>query len=276
MSPKITPKHYEESAAYLRTRLAGAVPQALLILGSGLGFLADEMEDVISVPYGDIPHFKQSTAPGHKGRLVVGTLAGRCIIAMQGRLHLYEGYSPEEVAYPVRVAFLLGVNNLIISCATGGVNKNYKVGDLAIITDYINFTHKSPLVGFDIAGFDTRFIDMSYAYDRDFRDLVMSIAKEQNITLQSGVYFYTLGPQFETPAEIRAIRVLGGDLVGMSVVHETVMARRLGMRILGLALVTNMAAGILDEPLTEEEVLIEGKKASKMFSGLIKSFVEKM
>jgi len=276
MSPKISPKQYEESAAYLRTRLAGAVPQALLILGSGLGFLADEMDNIFSVPYGDIPHFKQSTAPGHKGRLVVGMLAGRCVMVMQGRLHLYEGYSPEEVAYPVRVAHLLGINNLLISCACGGVNINYKVGDLALITDYINFTHKSPLVGFDITDFDTRFIDMSHAYDRDFRDLAISIAKEQNISLQSGVYFYTLGPQFETPAEIRAIRVLGGDLVGMSAVHETVMARRLGMRILGLALVTNMAAGILDTPLTEEEVLIEGKKASKMFSGLIKSFVEKM
>jgi len=276
MSPKISPKQYEESAAYLRTRLAGAIPQALLILGSGLGFLADEMENTISVPYGDIPYFMQSTAPGHKGRLVVGTLAGRCIVAMQGRLHLYEGYSPEEAAYPVRVAHLLGVNNLLISCACGGVNTSYKVGDLALITDYINLTHKSPLVGFDITGFDTRFIDMSHAYDRDFRELANSIAKEQKIPLHSGVYFYMPGPQFETPAEIRAIRILGGDLVGMSAVHETVMARRLGMRILGLALVTNMAAGILDVPLTEEEVLVEGKKASKMFSGLIKSFVEKM
>jgi purine-nucleoside phosphorylase len=156
------------------------------------------------------------------------------------------------------------------------VNTGYKVGDLALITDYINFTHKSPLVGFDVTGFDTRFVDMSHAYDRDFRNLAKAIAEEQKISLQSGVYFYMPGPQFETPAEIRAIRILGGDLVGMSAVHETIMARRLGMRILGLALVTNMAAGILDVPLTEEEVLVEGKKASKMFSGLIKSFVEKM
>lgn len=272
----ITYEKYQESAEYLKTRLAGFNPEALLILGSGLGFLGDELENSIIVPYEEIPHFRISTAPGHKGQFVAGKLSGRNVLAMQGRLHLYEGYSPEEAAYPVRVASLLGADKLILTCACGGVNQSYKVGDLVVLSDYINLTHKSPLVGFNIQGFDARFIDMSHAYDRDFRSLTKYLAEKNNIPLHEGVYFYMPGPQFETPAEIRAIRTLGADLVGMSTVHETVMARRVGMRTLGLALVTNMAAGILDIPLTEEEVLVEGKKASAVFSKLVRDFVEEM
>ena len=266
---------YEESANYLKSKIPFQ-PEALIILGSGLGFLADELEDAVVISYNEIPHFKASTAPGHKGRLVAGKLSGRNILAMQGRFHVYEGYSPEESAYPVRVANLLGATRLILTCACGGVNKGYNVGDLALLTDYINLTHTGPLVGFDISGFDARFIDMGTAYDRDYRALAKDIANGKNITLQEGVYFYMPGPQFETPAEIRAIRTLGGDLVGMSAVHETIMARRCNMRTLGLALVTNMAAGILDSPLTEDEVLVEGQKAAKKFSEFIKYFVQKM
>ena len=279
MSLGFTPAMYEASAEYIKNRLAGLSfnPEALLVLGSGLGFMADEMEEIVAtIPYADIPHFRTSTAPGHKGQLVAGKLSGKMVLAMQGRLHLYEGYTAEEVAYPVRVANLLGADKLIISCACGGANTNYEVGDLAIITDYINFTHKSPLVGFDITGFNTRFVDMSYAYDREFIKLTKEVAAEKNIPLQEGVYFYMLGPQFESPAEIRAIQTLGGDLVGMSAVYETVMAQRLGMRTLGIALVTNMAAGILDVPLFEDEVLVVAKRASKVFSELIKAFMEKM
>ncbi|MCL2216045.1 MAG: purine-nucleoside phosphorylase [Defluviitaleaceae bacterium] len=266
------PQEYHESAEFLKSKIP-FVPEALLILGSGLGFLADELENAITIPYGEIPHFKNSTAPGHKGRLVAGKLSGKNVLAMQGRFHIYEGYSPEEAAYPVRVASLLGAGSAIITCACGGVNKDYNVGDLALLTDYVNLTHPGPLVGFDISGFDARFFDMGSAYDKNYRALAKTIAEEKGITLREGVYFYMPGPQFETPAEIRAIRALGGDLVGMSVVHETIMARRCNMRTLGLGLVTNMAAGILDAPLTEDEVLVEGQKAAKKFSELIKTFV---
>lgn len=257
------------SAKYVNSRLAGFIPQALLILGSGLGFLADEIEDKICIPYKDIPHFKSSTAPGHKGQYVAGRLNGKNILAMQGRLHVYEGYSPAETAYPVQVANLVGADKLILTCACGGVNNSYKVGDLVVLSDYINFTHTSPLVGFDIKDFDTKFVDVSAAFDRDYRSLAKNIAQKKGINIHEGVYFYMVGPQFETPAEIRAIRTLGGDLVGMSAVHETVMARRLNMRVLGIGLVTNMAAGMLDVALSEEEVLVEGKKAAGVFSGLI-------
>jgi len=272
----ITHTHYHESAEYLKNRLAGFTPEALLILGSGLGFLADEIENATVVPYNEIPHFKSSTAPGHKGQLVAGQLSGRDVLAMQGRLHPYEGYTSQEVAYPVRVANLLGATRLLLTCACGGVNKNYNIGDLAVFSDYINFTLASPLVGFDISEFDTRFVDVSNAFDQSYRRTAIDIAQQKNITLHEGVYFYMLGPQFETPAEIRAIRTLGGDLVGMSAVHETIMARRLDMRTLGIGLVTNMAAGILDTPLTEEEVLVEGKRASKKFSELVRAFLKEM
>jgi len=269
---------YQESAAVLQTKLGGFAPEALLILGSGLGFMADEITEPIYVPYGDIPHMRTSNAPGHAGRFVAGIFEGKKVLAMQGRLHLYEGYSPEQTAYPVRVANLIGVNKLLLTCACGGVNTDYKVGDLILMTDYINFTHPGLLVGyagqpFDLTGFDIRFFDMGAAFDRDYRALAHEAAREVAVPLGEGVYFYTTGPQYETPAEIRAIRVLGGDLVGMSAVHEVLMARRCGMRVLGFGLVTNMAAGVLDAPLTEEEVLVEAKNAAAKFGALVRGAV---
>ncbi|MCL2839964.1 MAG: purine-nucleoside phosphorylase [Defluviitaleaceae bacterium] len=269
------PSDYQEAAAYLKSKIPFQ-PEVFIILGSGLGFLADELEEAIAIPYGEIPHFKVSTAPGHKGRLVAGKLSGKYVLAMQGRIHLYEGNTPESTAFPVRVASLLGAKSAIITAATGGVNTNYSVGDLTLLSDHINFTHTSPMVGFDVSDFDVRFFDMSSTYDKSYRALAKTVGSEKGIALHEGVYFYMPGPQYETPAEIRAIRTLGGDVVGMSVVHEAVMARRCDMRILGVALVTNMAAGILDQPLSEQEVLDEGQKAAKKFSELIRAFVEKM
>jgi purine-nucleoside phosphorylase len=276
-----TLKQYEESAQYLCKRLGGFVPEALLILGSGLGFLADEMENPIRVPYGDIPHMRASTAPGHAGQFVAGVFEGKNVLAMQGRLHVYEGYAPEDTAYPVRVANLAGASKLLLSCACGGVNTSYKVGDLVLITDHICFNHPGPLTGynreaFDLTGFEHRFFDMSKAYDVDFKALAKKIADENKIPLKEGVYFYTTGPQYETPAEIRAIRTMGGDLVGMSAVHEAMMARRCAMRVIGLGLVTNMAAGVLDQPLSEEEVLTEAKNAAPKFSTLVRGVVRGM
>lgn len=276
-----TLNHYQASADFLTKKLNGFVPEILLILGSGLGFLADEITNPICVSYGDIPHFRSSNAPGHKGQFVAGVFEGKNVLAMQGRLHLYEGYSPEESAYPVRVAHLIGADKVLLTCACGGVNTNYKVGDLVLMTDYINFTHPGLLAGyagnsFDLTGFEHRFFDMSKAFDMDYRKLSHTVAQARNIALHEGVYFYTTGPQYETPAEIRAIRTLGGDLVGMSAVHETLMARRCNMRVTGFGLVTNMAAGVLDQPLSEEEVLTEAKNAAPRFSALVRGVVQGM
>ena len=271
-----TPTQYQESVDYLRAQLNGFVPEALLILGSGLGHLADTVENVQYISYENIPHFCASTAPGHAGRLAAGRLSGRNVLIMQGRMHIYEGYTPAEVSYPVRVAQMLGATRLLLTCACGGVNKDYAVGDIAMLTDYINFTRPGPLVGMDVTDFEARFVDMSYAFDRDYLALAHDTANKLQLPLKQGVYFYMPGPQFETPAEIRAIRILGGDLVGMSSVFEIIMARRLNMRVAGFALVTNMAAGILDQPLCEEEVLIEGKKAAARFAKLLTGFLAKM
>jgi len=266
---------YCKSAEYLRAKLSD-IPEALIVLGSGLGDMADEMENPICIPYSEIPNFKVSTAPSHVGQLVAGRLAGRNVLCMQGRLHIYEGYKPAEVAFPVRVAHMLGATKLVLTCACGGVNVDYTVGELVMLKDYINMTHPGPLVGMDVTDFDARFVDMSYAFDRDFITLARSKARKLGISLGTGVYYYMPGPQLETPAEIRAIRTMGGDLVGMSVVHEVIMARRLGMRVAGFALVTNMAAGILDAPLTEEEIFAEGRKAREGFGGLLKAFIGDM
>ena len=270
-----TQAEYRPAVEYIQARL-DSIPEALLVLGSGLGSLADELEDKIYIHYGDIPHFKISTAPGHAGQFIAGRLAGRKILCMQGRLHIYEGYTPADVSFPVRVASMLGASRLIITCACGGINTGYNVGDLVMLMDYINLTHTGPLVGMDIDGFDTRFVDMSYALDREYIALAESKAQKLGTPLKEGVYFYMPGPQFETPAEIKAARILGGDLVGMSVVHEVIMARRMGMRVVGFGLVTNMAAGILDAPLTEDEIFTEGIKARERFGKLLKLFIQDM
>jgi len=270
-----TKDDYQSAVEYLKSKIS-FTPEALIVLGSGLGAMANELEDRVNIPYREIPHFMPSTAPGHVGQLVAGRLSGRNVLCMQGRLHIYEGYEPAQVAFPIRVAAMLGATRLVLTCACGGVNTDYNVGDLVMLTDYINMTHPGPLVGMDITGFDARFVDMSYSFDREYWALAKAKSRQLGISLEAGVYFYMPGPEFETPAEIRAIRALGGDLVGMSVVHEVIMARRVGMRVAGFALVTNMAAGILDAPLTEDEIFTEGEKAKKRFGGLLRLFVGDM
>jgi len=266
---------YLQAADYVRDKLK-AKPDVLLVLGSGLGALADEMDGAVAVSYREIPHFKTSTAPGHKGRLVAGKLGGKNVIAMQGRIHVYEGYSPLEASLPVQVAHHLGAKNMIVTCACGGVNTDYNVGDICLISDHINLTHPGPMLGMNMSRFKNRFVDMSKVYDGDYIDLAKTVADSTNVKIKEGVYFYMPGPSYETPAEIKAIRTLGGDLVGMSLVHEVSMARLLEMRVLGFGLVTNMAAGILDKPLSEDEVISEGKKATTKFSKLIKGILKKM
>ena len=267
--------NYRDSVDYIKSALSGFSPSYLLILGSGLGVLAEQVRNPVTIPYSEIPHFRTSTAPGHAGRFVCGELGGKPVMVMQGRMHVYEGYTAEETAYPVRVARLLGAETLIVTNAAGGINLDYHVGDLVALNDFIKLAFPNPLIGKNIPEFGPRFQDMTYVFNRDYLRLVREIAKEQGITLREGVYFYATGPQYETPAEIRAFRLLGADVVGMSTVHECMAAAQAGMKILGISLVTNMAAGVLDQPLTEAEVLEEAKAAQERFSGLLLAFLER-
>lgn len=245
-------------------------PRVGLILGSGLGALAEEVENAVSISYEDIPHFPVSTVEGHDGKLVIGTLQGQAVVIMQGRFHLYEGYELSSVTFPIRVMKKLGVETIIVTNAAGGVNESYKVGDLMVIRDHINFTCQNPLIGPNDPEFGERFPDMSTAYDLDLQKLAHEIAQEQGQKLKEGIYMGLLGPTYETPAEIRMIRKLGGDAVGMSTVPEVIVARHAGIRILGISCITNMAAGILPQPLTHTEVYETANRVKPIFAGLIK------
>ena len=269
-------EHYEQSAAYLREKLGGFQPDILMILGSGLGQFGELVEDPILVPYPEIPHFRHSTAPGHKGRFVFGRLAGKNVAVMQGRIHLYEGYTPEEAVYGVRVMKLLGVKTMIVTNAGGAINLDYKPGQIMLISDHILLFPMTPLTGPNDDRFGVRFPDMSTAYTPELRELAKQAAKQTGVHLNEGVYMYFPGPQYETPAEIRAARVLGADAAGMSTVPEVIAARHCGMEILGFSLATNMAAGILDQPLTEEEVLQTGEACKAMFSRLMLTILAAM
>ncbi|MBQ8851051.1 MAG: purine-nucleoside phosphorylase [Oscillibacter sp.] len=271
-----TMQHYNESAQAIREKLNGFVPQVAMVLGSGLGYLGDQVENPIIVPYGDIPHFKASTAPGHKGQLVFGTLEGKPVAVMQGRMHHYEGYSYEAVSYAVRVLRLLGCQTLIVTNAAGCVRTDWAAGDLMLITDHIKMFSESPLRGENIPEFGVRFPDASHLYTVRLQELARQTAQEQGIELREGVYFYCYGPQYETPAEIRAARVLGGDAVGMSTAPEVIVAGHCGMEVLGFTLLSNMAAGILDQPLSEQEVLDAGVAAREKFSGLVRACLRKL
>ncbi len=260
---------YQESADFLRGRIGDFVPKVLMVLGSGLGALGDEVENPIPVSYDEIPHFKASTAPGHKGRLVFGTLAGRPVAVMQGRMHHYEGYSYEEVSYAVRVLRLLGADTMIVTNAAGGVNLDFQAGELMLITDQIKIFLESPLRGPNLREFGPRFPDASYLYTPRLQQLARQQAALLNLSLREGVYMYFPGPQYETPAEVRMARLLGGDAVGMSTAPEVTVAGHCGMEVLGITLVSNMAAGILPQPLSEQEVLETAAAARAGFTALL-------
>lgn len=264
-----------EAAEYVASRTE-LRPEVGLILGSGLGGLADEMEDATAIPYPSIPHFPASTVPGHKGRLVVGRLAGTPVYAMQGRFHFYEGYAMEQVVRPVRVMARLGVRILIVTNAAGGVNESFNPGDLMLIVDHINMFGTNPLIGPNEEEFGVRFPDMTEAYDKELRALAEEVARERGLTLRQGVYMGLSGPVFETPAEIRAWRTLGADAVGMSTVPEVIAARHMGVRVLGISCISNMAAGILPEPLTHEDVIKVTARAAGDFGGLVKGIVARL
>ncbi len=267
---------YCESADFLRERLGGFAPETLLILGSGLGFLGDEVEDPVFVPYGEIPHFRASTAPGHKGRFVFGTLRSRRVAVMQGRMHCYEGYTMEEAGYAVRVLRLLGADKLIVTNAAGAVNEGFAPGELMLITDHIRLFGFGPLQGPNLDEFGTRFPDVSTLYTPRLRALAREKADSLGITLREGVYMYFPGPQFETPAEVRAARILGADAVGMSTVPEATVAGHCGYEILGVTLLANMAAGVLPQPLSGEEVNAMAEASAPRFSSLILSCLSDM
>lgn len=268
--------NYQQSAEMIRGKIGDFTPEILLILGSGLGFLGDACENPVYVEYGDIPHFPVSTAPGHAGRFVFGRLGGKNVCVMQGRIHCYEGYSMAQAAYPVRVARLLGAKTLIITNAAGGVNRDFSVGDIMLITDHIKLAWFSPLTGENLPQFGPRFNDMTTAYIPALQDIARTAAKDSGTSLKEGVYMYFSGPQYETPAEIRAAAALGADTVGMSTVPEVITARHCGMDILGFSLVTNKAAGIGGAALSEEEVLTAAEAAKEKFSALVLGCIERI
>jgi purine-nucleoside phosphorylase len=231
---------YKETAAFISQRIHGETPETAIILGSGLGLLADKIEQPICIPYAEIPHFVHSTAMGHKGNLIFGTLGGKKVLAMQGRFHYYEGYSMQEVTYPVRVLYFLGIKNLFVSNAAGGVNFQYKIGDLMIIRDHINLL-PNPLIGKNIDEIGPRFPDMTRPYDLQLIALAEDIAAAAGIRLQKGVYLAGTGPSYETPAEYAFFRMIGADAVGMSTIPEVIVARHGGMRVFGMSVITNEA-----------------------------------
>ncbi|TMW73680.1 purine-nucleoside phosphorylase [Alteribacter natronophilus] len=265
-------KEINEAVNYLEGKLSSK-PETGLILGSGLGVLADEIEDAVIIPYQEIPGFPSSTVAGHKGQLVSGTLEGRPVLAMQGRFHFYEGYELSLVTLPVRVMKALGVKELIVTNAAGGINESFKPGDLMLIEDHINNFGTSPLIGPNSEEDGPRFPDMSEAYSRAHITLAEKTAQEAGITVQKGVYVGNTGPAYETPAEVRMLRTLGGDAVGMSTVPEVIVARHCGLKVLGISCISNMAAGILDQPLHHEEVIETTEKVKADFLSLVKKIV---
>lgn len=248
-------------------------PRIALVLGSGLGAFADEFAATVRIPYPKIPHFPQSTAIGHAGQLVVGKVDGVDVVGMQGRVHLYEGYSAKEVAFPVRVFARLGVQAVILTNAAGGIRKEFTQGRLVAISDHINLQGSNPLIGANEDKFGPRFPDMTMAYDRNFREIALAHAKRLGIDLGEGVYAALAGPSYETPAEIRYLRAIGADLVGMSTVPEVIAARYAGLRVLGISCVTNAAAGVLDQPLDHNDVLATAERVKEHFIGFLRAVI---
>lgn len=271
-----------QAAAAVVSERAGIKPHVGIILGSGLGGFAAQVADAVSIPYADIPHFPQSTVAGHSGILVLGTIGGVAVAVMQGRVHAYEGYSMDQVTFPTRVLGLLGCRRMIVTNAAGGIRANIPQGSLVAISDHINLTGMNAAAGPNEPRFacgaegGQRFFDMSTAYSPALRKLAIAEAERQKIPLSEGVYLAVLGPSFETPAEIRAFRTLGADLVGMSTVHEVIIARHMGIEVLGISLVTNMAAGVSNETIHHEDVMEIGRRVEQQFTGLLAALVSQI
>ena len=269
-------RQVQEAAAYIKEKLNGRKPEIAIILGSGLGDLAEQLTDAIQIPYGDIPHFPVSTVAGHKGQFVVGKLEGREVLCMQGRFHYYEGYDLKQVTLPVRVMKLLGIGTLIVTNAAGGINTGFRPGNLMLIEDHLNLTGENPLIGENLEAFGERFFDMTVAYDREYRILAENLAAELDIPLQKGVYAWLTGPNYETPAEIRYLRTIGADAVGMSTVPEVLVARHCGLRVCGISCITNLAAGMGKGLLSHEEVKETADRVKVDFIRLVTALTSRM
>ncbi len=268
-----------EAAAFLRVKFDVLTPRIGIVLGSGLGAVADAVTSQVTIPYGEIPHFPQSTVEGHSGRLIAGKLGKVAVVVMQGRVHSYEGYTPQQVTFPMRVLGMLGVRSVVLTNAAGGIKEGYSIGQLVALGDHINQIGWNPLTGpneerFTVRkGAGLRFFDMTEAYSKRLRALAKEAATEEGFELEEGVYLATPGPSFETPAEIRAFRTLGATLVGMSTVPETIVARHMGIEVLGISCVTNLAAGLGATNLSHEEVSETGKKVEKQLAAFITRLV---
>jgi purine-nucleoside phosphorylase len=265
----------EEAKAYIRSRIE-ASPQIGLILGSGLGELADDIQEAVRIPYESIPHFPVSTVEGHAGQLVTGRLENKTVIAMQGRFHYYEGYSMQEVTFPVRVMKALGVDHLIVTNACGGMNPAFKPGDLMIIKDHLNLTGANPLIGANEPSLGPRFPDMSRAYTPELIALVKETAQSLGIKTQQGVYAGISGPNYLPPAELTMLRLLGGDAVGMSTVPEVIVASHMAMKVIGISCVTDMAIGEQLEPLSHEQVIEVANRTKPRFIRLVREIVARL
>jgi purine-nucleoside phosphorylase len=260
------------ATAYIRGK-SSIQPRIGIILGSGLGGFAAQVTDAVTIPYAEIPNFPQSTVAGHSGRLVLGTIGNIPVAVMQGRVHAYEGYSPQQVTFPMRILGGLGIQSVIVTNAAGGIRTTLHQGELVALCDHINLTGINAAAGPNDDRLGPRFFDMSSAYSLRLRRAAVSEAAKQGFTLTKGIYLAVLGPSYETPAEIRAFRTLGADLVGMSTVHEVIIARHMGIEVLGISLVTNMAAGVLAEPIHHEEVMATGRKVEQQFTALLTALV---
>ncbi|MFN2516643.1 MAG: purine-nucleoside phosphorylase [Pyrinomonadaceae bacterium] len=265
----------ENAARTIRARMTEDALIAI-VLGSGLGGFADEFEESISIPYAQIPGFKSSTAQGHVGSLVVGKVERVPVIAMQGRMHFYEGYSLEEVTFPIRTFKLLGVNTLILTNAAGGIDVQLSQGALMVISDHLNLMGVNPLRGPNDERFGPRFPDMSEVYSRELQELVIEEARQLGVTLRRGIYAGLAGPSYETPAEIHMLRAFGADAVGMSTVPEAIVARQMGMKVLGISCITNMAAGISENPISHEEVMETGERVRETLTKLLRRLIASM
>ncbi len=265
----------EEARGFLEDRTE-IEPEIGLILGSGLGELGTEVEEAVRLPYDDIPGFLESNVEGHAGELVLGTLDGVPVYLMNGRYHYYEGHDIDRLVFPVQLMPRLGIHTMLVTNASGAVNEEYEVGDLVLLKDHVNFLGANPLRGDNDPKVGPRFVDMTYAYDPDLRELAHSCAPDHNIRLREGIYVASAGPTYETPAEVNMYRTIGADLCGMSTVPEVIAANHAGLDVLGISCVTNMAAGVLDQPLSHEEVIETTERAKREFKPLVRSVVTEL
>ncbi len=272
MNPEAVYKKIEETTEYLKSKIQGRHIHAAITLGSGLGLFTDSMENKLEIPYSEIPHFHATTVVGHSGKIIIGDISGKTILALKGRIHAYEGHTFEEVVFPTRVIKALGIENLVITNASGGMNTQYAEGDLVLIKDHINLTGNNPLLGPNLEKLGPRFPDMSTTWTPKLMETMHSAAKAINFPLKEGIYVGVLGPSYETPAEIRMYKAMGGDMVGMSTVAEAIAARHCGLKIAGISCITNMAAGIHQGELDHADIKEQANRIKEVFVKLLNEF----